>query len=180
MESQFGTSSPFGIASSGQSSSPQAMRTWSSPGVSQRKRILTGLGVVAASAIFFWIALSEGASMLVSTVIGIVFIGGFVWYLRAVAPAPFTVSLDAQALTRQEAGGEPVVIPWGGIARVKEELFPNGSTVSLAIYKRVGERGVHRAWVIYGDDLPNFDGLVAAVRESLPAEVPWLRETVHE
>jgi hypothetical protein len=136
--------------------------------------------VLAASVLFFWIALSEGASMLVSTLIGIVFIGGFVWYLLAVAPTPFTITLDDAHLTRADAGAEPVVIPWSGVARVKEELFPNGKPCSIAVYKRVGERGVHRAWVVYGDDVPEFAGLVEAVRAALPAETPWMRETVHE
>nr|MBF6591471.1 hypothetical protein [Ktedonobacterales bacterium] len=129
--------------------------------------------------LFFWIALSEGVSMLVSTIIGILFIGGFVWYLRAAAPMPFTITITPAHLTRTDAGAEPVVIPWEGIARVKEEIFATGATVSIAVYKRVGERGVHRAWVIYGDDLARFDALVAAVRAALPEGVPWVRETVH-
>jgi hypothetical protein len=158
----------------------RAGRAWHSPGISVRKRILTGLGVLAATVLFFWIAISEGAPSLVSTVIGIIFIGGFVWYLRAVAPAPFTITVEEERLIRAEAGAEPVVIPWTGVARVKEEVFPNGKPCSIAIYKRVGERGVHRAWVVYGDDVPDFAGMVAAVRAGLPAETPWMRETVHE
>lgn len=157
-----------------------AARSWVSPGVSARKRVLTGLGVAAASALFILIALTEGASMLVSTVIGIVFITGFIGYLRVVAPTPFTITVDAERLTRADAGAAPVVITWGGIAKVKEETFPNGRTVSITIYKRVGERGLHRAWVVYGDDLADFDALVAAVRAALPAGVLWIRETVHE
>jgi len=159
---------------------PTAARAWRSPGVSPRKRLLTGLGVAAATVVFFWIARSEGATMLVSSLLGVIFIGGFVWYLIAVAPKPFTISLDAEHLSREDAGVEPVVLPWSGIARVKEELFPNGKPCSMAVYKRVGARGVHRAWVVYGDDVEDFAALVAAVRETLPADVPWVRETVHE
>jgi len=126
------------------------------------------------------IALSEGATMLVSTVIGIVFIGCFVWYLRIVAPVPFMLTLDETGITRQDHGAEPVQIPWLQVAKVKEELFKSGKSVSLTIYRRVGERGLHRAYVVYRDDVPRFDGLVSAVRGAVPEKVPWVREQVHE
>ena len=154
--------------------------TWVSPGVSVRKRWLTGAGVALAAAVFFAIALHEGGSIAVSTVIGIVFIGCFVWYLRVVAPVPFTLTLDGDGVTRTERGGEPVMIVWGGIAKIKEEVFKNGTSVSVTVYKRVGERGLHRSWVAYRDDLPDFDGLVAARRAQLPESAPWIRERVHE
>lgn len=166
-------------ASSAGSSTPAA-RQWVSPGVSPRKRVLTGLGVALASVVFFFIALSEGATMLVSTLIGIVFIGGFVGYLRVIAPTPFTITLNAEGITREDRGGEPVSIPWGQVAKVKQELFPNGKPVSIAVFKRVGERGLHRAWVLYGDDVPNFDGLIDALRAALPESTPWFTETVHD
>lgn len=153
---------------------------WVSPGVSLRKRWLTGIGVASASAVFFFIALSEGATMLVSTLIGIIFIGGFVGYLRVVAPTPFTIRLDATGITRSDKGKEPVAIPWDNVAKIKEEDFPNGKPVSIAVFKRVGERGLHRAWVVYGDDVPRFADLITALRAGLPESTPWLRETVHE
>ena len=153
---------------------------WVSPGVSVRKRWLTGIGVVCASVLFFWIALSEGAPALVSTLIGIVFIGGFVGYLQVVAPTPFMLRLDADGMTRSERNGEPARIPWEGIAKIKEEYFKNGTSVSLTVYKRVGARGLHRAYVVYRDDVPRFDELLASVRAALPTETPWVREKVHE
>jgi hypothetical protein len=155
-------------------------REWASPGVGVRKRWLTGIGVAAASILFFLIALWEGAGMVVSTLIGVVFIAGFVGYLKVVAPAPFTIRLDAEGIARGERGGEPVVIPWDRVAKIKEEVFPNGKPVSIAVFKRVGEKGLHRAWVVYGDDIPRFDEFIAALRASLRQDTPWLRETVHE
>ncbi|HKB46189.1 MAG TPA: hypothetical protein VKC57_00735, partial [Ktedonobacterales bacterium] len=152
-------------------------REWASPGVSVRKRWLTGVFVALAALLFFWIALAEGASMLVSTLIGVVFIGCFVWYLTLVAPTPFTLRLDAAGVTRLERGAEPQTIAWEGVAKVKEEAFKNGMSVSLTLYKRVGERGLHRAWVIYRDDLEGFDALAAALRMGLPEQAPWIRET---
>ena len=165
---------------SSQAAVSQPPSIWASPGVSVRKRWLTGAGVALAAAVFFLIALKEGGSMLVSTLIGVVFIGCFVWYLRVVAPTPFTVTIDADAVTRADREGEPAAIPWGGVAKVKEEVFKNGTSVSVTVYKRVGERGLHRAWVVYRDDLPDFDGLVSALRDHLPESAPWIRETTHE
>jgi hypothetical protein len=155
-------------------------RSWVSPGVSLRKRWLTGIGVALAAAIFFWIALADGQSMLVSTVIGFVFIGCFVWYLKSVAPAPFTIRLDVHGVSRIEQNGEAQTTGWDGIAKIKEEVFKNGTSVSLTLYKRVGERGLHRNWVVYRDDLPDFDALAAALRAGLPEGIPWIRERVHE
>lgn len=153
---------------------------WISPGVSVRKRWMTGIGVAGAAVLFFWIALAEGASMFVSTLIGVVFIGCFVWYLASVAPAPFTIRLDDQGVSRVENNGDTQAATWDGIAKIKEEVFKNGTSVSLTLYKRVGERGLHRSWVAYRDDLPRFDALVEALRTGLPESTPWIRERVHE
>ena len=153
---------------------------WVCPGVSARKRWITGIGVVLASALFFFIARVEGGTMLVSTLIGIVFIGGFIGYLRVVAPKAFTIRLDTEGVTRTDKGQESLTITWGNVAKIKEEDFPNGKPVSIAVFKRVGERGLHRAWVVYGDDIPRFGEFIAALRAGLPESTPWLRETVHE
>jgi hypothetical protein len=153
---------------------------WASPGVSLRKRILTGVGIALVAALFLFIAWYENASMLVSTLIGIIFIGCFIWYLRIVAPTPYTIWLDAAGISRTERDGEAQTIPWNGVARIKEEVFKNGTAVSFALYKRVGERNLARSFVIYRDDIPRFDEFLAAVRARLPEEVEWRRETVHE
>jgi hypothetical protein len=164
----------------GQAASAPETQSWVSPGVSARKRWLTGAGVALAALVFFAIARWQGASMLVSTIIGVIFIGCFVWYLTVVAPAPFTITLDTEGVTRADRGGEPATIPWQGIAKVKEEVFKNGTSVSLTIYKRVGERGLHRAWVVYRDDIPRFDALRDALRAALPDATPWIAERVHD
>src|SRR3954453_4471061 len=92
----------FGQMNSGDA----AALEWVSPGVSLGKRILTGVGVALVAALFIFIALYENASMLVSTLIGLVFIGCFVWYLRIVAPTPYTLRLDDAGITRTERGAE--------------------------------------------------------------------------
>jgi hypothetical protein len=155
-------------------------QVWVSPGVSPRKRLLTGLGIALAAGVFILIAIDEGGPIWVSTLIGAVFIGCFIWYLRIVAPAPFTLRLDASGISREERGGQPAQIPWEGLARVKEEVFPNGQPISLSFYKRVGTSGVYRAFVVYRDDIPRFDAFLAAVRTVLPESVTYRRETVHE
>jgi hypothetical protein len=159
---------------------PVTPRDWVSPGVSVRKRIITGIGVSLVAILFFLIAASEGAPALVSTIIGVIFIAGFVGYLRVVSPAPFTLRLDERGVTRTDRGAEPQLITWGGVARVKEEVFKSGVSVSLTVYKRVGARGLHRAWVIYRDDIPQFDAFVEAFAAALPLDRPWARETIHE
>lgn len=159
---------------------PLAMREWISPGVSLRKRIVTGLGVALVAGLFVLIALYEQTSMLVSTIIGAIFILGFIGYLRVVAPTPYTLRLDDRGVTRTDRGSEPQVIPWGVVVKVKEEQFKSGVSISVTVYKRVGERGLHRAWVVYRDDIPDFDSFIRALSSALPESALWLRETVHE
>ncbi len=161
-------------------SAPLPEQVWISPGVSPRKRLLTALAILGAAALFVLIAAHEGASMWVSTLIGVVFIGCFIWYLRIVAPTPFTLRLDTNGIARAEPNGAPVAIPWTELARVKEEVFKSGTPISLSFYKRAGERGVFRAFVVYRDDVPRFDALLSAVRAALPEGARWQRETVHE
>lgn len=155
-------------------------REWVCPGVPPRRRLITTIGVVLAAALFFFLAIWQGATMWVSTLIGIVFIGGFVGYLIVIAPKPFTLRLDDDGITRTERGGEPVSIAWDRVAKIKEERFKSGKSVSVAVFKRVGERGLHRAYVVYGDDIPDYDGFRAALRAGVPQDRPWLSETVHE
>ncbi len=159
---------------------PPEPREWVSPGVSLRKRWLTGLGVALAAVLFFWLASHEGATMVVSTLIGVVFIGGFVGYLWVVAPTPFAIRLDSEGVTRTDRGAEPISIRWENIARVKEEVYRSGVSVSVTVYKKVGARGLHRAYVVYRDDIPHFDDFVAALDAALLDETPWQRETIHE
>jgi hypothetical protein len=142
--------------------------------------MLTGVGVTLAAALFAFVALWQGATMLVSSIIGAIFIGGFIAYLWIVAPMPFILRVGVAGLERAERGRETVEIAWPNVAKVKEERFKSGKAVSLTVYKRVGERGLHRAFVVYRDDIPNFDSFLNALRAGVPAERPWIVETVHE
>src|SRR5258707_14053872 len=128
---------------------PHAARQWVCRGVPYRRRVLTGGGLIAAAALFFFLALWQGATMLVSTLIGVVFIGGFVGYLWVVAPTPFTLTIDASGLARAERGRPPAVIPWPSGAKIKEQRFKNGKGVSLTRYKQVREPRTNRSFVVY-------------------------------
>lgn len=153
---------------------------WVSPGVSMPKRVLTGLLILGAVGVFLLIATHEGASMWASTLIGAVFIGCFIWYLRIVAPRPFTLRVSGAGISRQELGGPLITVAWSEVARMKEEVFKNGRSVSLSVYKRTGERSVYRAFVVYRDDIARFDALLSALRTAMPEGTRWQRETVHE
>lgn len=153
---------------------------WVSPGVSMPKRVLTVLLMLGAVGVFLLIAAHEGTSMWASTLIGAIFIGCFVWYLRIVAPKPFTLRLGTTGISRQESNGPLVTIGWTEVARIKEEVFKSGKPISLSVYKRTGERSVYRAFVVYRDDIARFDELLAALRNALPEGTRWQRETVHE
>src|SRR5260221_1916881 len=107
---------------------PHAARQWVCRGVPYRRRVLTGGGVIAAAALFFFLALWQGATMLVSTLIGVVFIGGVVGYLGGVAPPPFPLTIDASGLARAERGGPPARVPLPGGAKSKEERLKQRKT----------------------------------------------------
>lgn len=155
-------------------------RIFTSPGVTVNRKIGTGIFVGLLGLFTLFVAIEQGATVVVSTIIGVVFIGGFIGYLRVVAPPPFRVALAAEALRYEEQGMERVVIPWPNVVKIKEERFPNGLPISLAVYKRVGAKGLHRAFLVWRDDLPAFDELVTALRDHVPATTRWNVETVHE
>lgn len=157
-----------------------ATGVFASPGVPNSRKVGTALflGVLGLFTIF--VAVEQGASVVISTIIGLLFIAGFIFYLRVIAPPPFRLIIDADALRREEQGMEQIVIPWNGLVKVKEERFPNGLPISLAIYKRVGAKGLHRAFIVYRDDLPGFETFLTTLKRSVPAQTRWNIETVHE
>lgn len=136
--------------------------------------MLLALGLFVVGVVFY-----DGGSLIVSAILGFILIAGFIWYLRTIAPAPFTLSLTPEGLARQEKEGAPQVIPWDGMVRVKEEQFPNGKIIAVMIYAK-SKSSVYRAFVLYRDDLPQFDAFRAALKASTLPETPWHLETVHE
>src|SRR5205085_9473635 len=106
------------------------------PGLSPFKRIVTILGVLCLTALVLLIAIREGASATGSTIVAIIFILGFIIYLRIVAPVPFTIELELEALIKRSRNGEVIEVHWDQIIRIKEEFFPNGKRISITVYRK--------------------------------------------
>jgi hypothetical protein len=106
------------------SSSAAQDQVFVGPGLSPFKRIMTAIGVLIVTAIVLWIAIHEGLSALGSTITAIIFILGFVIYLRIIAPVPFTIELNSEALIKRGRNGEVIELPWDRVTRIKEEFFP--------------------------------------------------------
>lgn len=154
-------------------------REFDSPGLTPGRRYGTAIMLCVLGLFVVGIVFYEGGSLIVSAVLGLLLIAGFIWYLRLIAPTPFTLRLTPEGLVRQEKAGEPQVIPWDQIARVKEEQFANGKVIGVMVYAR-SKRSVYRALVLYRDDLPQFDAFRQALKASTLPETPWQLETVHE
>ncbi|HZO76098.1 MAG TPA: hypothetical protein VFB60_28125 [Ktedonobacteraceae bacterium] len=151
------------------------------PGLSPFKRNVTILGVLGVTALVFWIAIYQGASTIGSTIVAVLFIFGFVMYLRIIAPVPFTIALEPEALVKRSRNGETITIPWEDLTQVKEEFFPNGKRISITAYRKVSEAGQKpKAWAVYRDEVTDLDGLAEALKQVIPETCTWKSETVHE
>jgi hypothetical protein len=154
-------------------------REFASPGLTPGRRYGTAIMLFVLGLFVVGVVFYSGGSLIVSAVLGFLLIAGFIWYLRMIAPAPFTLRLTPEGLVRQEKAGEAQVIPWDRIARVKEEQFANGKVIGVMVYAR-STRSVYRALVLWRDDLPQFDEFRQALKASTLRETPWRLETVHE
>jgi hypothetical protein len=142
---------------------------------------VTILGLLGLIALVLWIAIHQGASAVGSTIVAILFILGFLIYLRIVAPVPFTITLEPEALVKRSQNGEVITVRWEDITRVKEEFFPNGTRISLIVYRKVtSPEQKAKAWAVYRDDVTDLDGLAEALKQALPETATWQSETVHE
>lgn len=151
------------------------------PGLSPFKRIVTVIGVIAVTALVLWIAIHQGASAVGSTIAAVLFILGFVIYLRIVAPVPFTIALEPEKVVKKSRDGEVSEVRWEDMTRAKEEFFPNGKRISVSVYRKVTEpQQKAKAWSVYRDDVTDIDGLAAALKAAIPPTCEWRSETVHE
>ena len=155
-------------------------RIYASPGVTTNRKIGTGIFLALVAAFTIFVSAEQGASVVISTIIGALFIGGFIAYLRIVAPPPFRLILSATGLRREEQGMEQLDIAWPNVVKVKEDRFPNGLPIALSVYKRVGVKGLHRSFIVYRDDLPGFEDFLADLKRRVPAETRWNVDIVHE
>jgi len=151
------------------------------PGLSTFKRVVTFIGVLGIIALVLGIALHEGASAVGSTIVAIVFILGFVIYLRLIAPVPFTITLEPESLVKRNRNGEVIEVRWEELTRVKEEFFPNGKRIGITVYRKpTTSQQKPKAWAVYRDDVTDIDGLAKALKTAIPETCEWKSETVHE
>ena len=151
------------------------------PGLSPFKRIVTIIGVLGITALVLWIAIYQGISAIGSTIAAIVFITGFVIYLRIIAPVPFTITLEPEALVKRSRKGEVIEVHWEDVTRIKEEFFPNGKRISVTVYRKPATpEQKAKAWAVYRDDVTDIDGLAEALKQVIPETCQWDSETVHE
>jgi len=151
------------------------------PGLKPAKLILTLAAVLGVTTLVLWIALREGAPAIGSTIVALVFITGFLIYLRIVAPVPFTISLEPGALVKRSRNGEVIEVRWEDLARIKEEFFPNGKRIGITAYRKPSnQQQKAKAWAVYRDDVTDIDSLAGALKEAIPATCQWQSETVHE
>jgi hypothetical protein len=151
------------------------------PGIRPAKLILTVVGVLGIVVIVLLIAMREGASAIGSTIVGLLFVAGFVIYLRIVAPIPFTITLEPEALVKRSRNGEVVEVRWEDLTRIKEEFFPNGKRISITVYRKTtSPQQKAKAWAVYRDDVTDIDALAQALKEAITETCAWESETVHE
>ena len=155
------------------------------PGLSPFKRIVTVFGVILLLTLVLWIAIYEGllqgGSIVGSTIVAVLFILGFVYYLRLVAPVPFTIHLEQEALVKRNKKGEVVEIRWENLTRIKEEFFHNGKRIGITAFRRPSSpQEKAKAWAVYRDDVTDIDGLAEALKAVIPATCEWKSETVHD
>lgn len=155
------------------------------PGLSPFKRLVTIAGVIFLLALVLWIAfyqgILQGGSAVGSTIVAVLFILGFVYYLRLIAPVPFTIRLEPGALIKESRNGEVIEVRWENLTRVKEEFFPNGKRIGLAIFRRpASPQEKARAWAVYRDDVLDIDALAEALKAAIPETCAWQSETVHD
>lgn len=156
-------------------------RIFIGPGLSPFKRAITIVGVIGLIALVLWIALHEGAPAIGSAIVAILFILGFVIYLRIIEPVPFTINLEEEALVKRSKNGEVIEIRWEDLTRIKEEFFPNGKRIGVIAYRKpASPEQKAKAWAVYRDDVTDIDGLAASLKEAIPATCQWQSETVHD
>ncbi|MGI9060216.1 MAG: hypothetical protein ACR2H5_16745 [Ktedonobacteraceae bacterium] len=163
------------------SSSTAQENVFIGPGISPLKRVGTILGVIGLTILVLWIAIHQGASAIGSTIVAIMFIFGFVLYLRIIAPIPFTIELGQEALIKRSKNGEVIEVRWEHLKRVKEEFFPNGKRISLIVYRQpANPQEKPKAWAVYRDDVTDIDALAKNLQQAIPETCQWQSETVHE
>jgi hypothetical protein len=163
------------------SSAAAPERVFIGPGLNPAKRTITIVGVVILTVLVLLIALREGVPGIGSTIVALLFILGFIVFLRMIEPVPFTINLEEQALLKRSKNGEVIEVRWEDLTRIKEEFFPNGKRISVIVYRKTTSPGQKaKAWAVYRDDVTDLDGLAESLKQVIPATCQWQSETVHD
>ena len=163
------------------SSSTAQGQVFIGPGLRPSKLILTMIFVLGVTALVLLIAIHEGVSAVGSTIVALLFIVGFLIYLRIVAPIPFTITLEPEALVKRSRNGEVIEVRWEELTRIKEEFFPNGKRISITVYRNpTSPQQKPKVWAVYRDDVTDIDGLAKSLKATISTTCEWQSETVHE
>lgn len=167
------------------SSATAQAKVFIGPGLSPFKRFVTIFGVIFLLALILWIGIYQGflqgGSAIGSTIVAVLFVLGFVYYLRLIAPVPFTIELGQEALIKRSKKDEVIEIRWENLTRIKEEFFHNGKRIGITAFRKpASPQEKAKAWAVYRDDVTDIDALAAALKESIPATCEWVSETVHD
>jgi hypothetical protein len=156
------------------------------PGLSPFKRIVTILGVIGILSLILWIAVYQHArwndvSVYGSTIVAVLFLGGFIWYLGMITPVPFTINVTSQRLVKTSKRGEVIDLSWDEITRIKEEFFKNGKRIGITVYRKVTAPSMKaKAWAVYRDEVDDIDRLAAVLKQMRPETCEWQSEQVHD
>jgi len=156
------------------------------PGLSPFKRIVTILLIAGLVTLVLWIAIYQhnahnDASVIGSTISAVLLIGGFIYYLKLIAPVPFTITLSSEGVKKSNTRGETIMLAWDELTQVKEEFFPNGKRIGITLYRTVTQPGQKpKAWAVYRDDVTDLDGLATALQQAIPETCTWQSVKVHE
>ena len=151
------------------------------PGLSPLKRNITIIAVAGVTVAVLGIAIHQGTGAIGSTIVAMLLITGFIIFLRMIAPVPFTITLEAEALVKRSKNGEVIEVRWEDLTRIKEEFFPNGKRIGVIVYRKPATPGQKtKAWAVYRDDVTDIDSLAGALKQSIPETCEWKSETVHD
>src|SRR5437763_16470362 len=78
------------------------------PGLSPFKRIMTVIGALVVTAMVLWIAIHEGLSAVGSTITAVIFIFGFVIYVRIIPSVLFRIELEQETMVKRSRNGEVI------------------------------------------------------------------------
>ncbi len=160
---------------------PGPAQVFMGPGLSPFKRIMTAIGLFVVAGVVVLIAVREGLPAIGSTIVALLFIAGFIVYLRIIAPVPFTIEVGPEAVIKHSRNGEVIEVSWERLTRIKEEFFPNGKRIGITVYRNpASAQEKAKAWAVYRDDVTDIDALAQSLKSTMPATCQWLSETVHE